>query len=151
MTKPFKAGDKVTAFGHVGEVIDSLFENSCKVWARFPAELHGGYLATFEDDGRFEHWHKEPSLKHFDEDYITAWAAEPISRGEPITVNKEDDKYIARRITKQKTVKMAPALYKYKNGYHVSEKLFMTDDEADQFEIYEFVKLLWDRAVEVEI
>lgn len=59
-TDPFQKGDKVTAYGNVGEV-KSVSENGMFVVVKFP-EFDSNVI--FNIDGRHASWCKEVSLRH---------------------------------------------------------------------------------------
>lgn len=58
-TGPFQKGDKVTAFGNIGEV-KAISENGMFVHVKFP-EFDS--LVVFNIDGKFTKWNKNVSLR----------------------------------------------------------------------------------------
>ncbi len=134
--RPFKVGDKVTAFGCEGAVTCIRLDED-KVHVNIN---NGSSSIAFFGDGRRESWHKEPSLKHAEIPML-------VSLGSGVSL---DD--IGGPTKNKIKVKFAPALLKFKPGkYLVSQGTFASEDEAKAFHPVMFVKLLWDQAIDVEV
>lgn len=136
--REFKVGDKVTAWGCEGTVVEN---NSYLVRVIFKHQRY----EEFFPDGRFTVWHKEPSLKHVEDDDLAIYERHKNEKTVPwdTTLRAKDIK---------KTVKMAPALVKDSNGegYYITKEFFIKRPEKPPLSGC-FVSLLWDKSIEVEV
>jgi hypothetical protein len=120
----YQVGDKVRYAGMEGEVRAVYDENVYPVLCRFEHEA-----AEFTHGGLYLVNHKAPLLE-----------------------------FVSRPKKKTRVVKMAPALYRVINfgGMGITNHVFQDETTAIHFLVGSvmhatFIRLLWDRAVEVEV